>query len=64
MIARRVRLGLILPLVMLAGCSNADTGPASPSATPASTPAGAAPAVAEAPRLLPGMPPPLSPTDV
>ncbi|QVI21728.1 YncE family protein [Nocardia tengchongensis] len=64
MIARRARLGLILPLVMLAGCSNADTGPASPSATPASTPAGAAPAAAEAPRLLPGMPPPLSPTDV
>lgn len=49
---------------MLAGCSNGDTGPASPTATPSSTPPGAVPAAVEAPRLLPGMPPPLSPTDV
>ncbi|MFE5289186.1 hypothetical protein ACFRAQ_29815 [Nocardia sp. NPDC056611] len=64
MIARGARLGLILSLAMLSGCSNGDTGPASPTAAPSSAPTGAAPAAAEAPHLLPGMPPPLSPTDV
>ncbi|MFE3222745.1 beta-propeller fold lactonase family protein [Nocardia sp. NPDC059228] len=60
MIARRARLGLVISIAMLAGCSSggAVTVPR-PSAPPA-TPPGAA----VAPDLLPGMPPPLSPDDI
>nr|WP_045437088.1 YncE family protein [Nocardia seriolae] len=63
-IARRAGLGLILSVVMLAGCSSGESGTASQSPTPSAPAAGATPAAVEVPNLLPGMPPPLSPTDV
>ncbi|MEC3954807.1 YncE family protein [Nocardia sp. CDC153] len=64
MIARRARLGLVLSVAMLAGCSSGQSGPSAHLSTPSSGPADASPAAAAAPDLLPGMPPPLSSTDV
>ncbi len=64
-IAHRARLGLILSLLLLAGCSgsNAGTVDKTTTAAPATTSTAAA-TTTEQPALLPGMPPPLSPTDV
>ncbi|MEV6771499.1 YncE family protein [Nocardia sp. NPDC051030] len=62
MIARRARYGFIVSMVVLAGCSGGNAGTvdkttaAPPPTAPAATP--------QAQALLPGMPPPLSPTDV
>ncbi len=75
-----VLLGILTTVVGLAGCSAGDTGPAASGPTPSSsrsdrsgpTTATARPGASgtaggtadRATRLLPGMPPPLSPTDV
>lgn len=60
-IARCARLGLLLSIVVLSGCSSGEAGTVPHSTTPPAAPAVAA---APAPYLLPGMPPPLSPADV
>ncbi|UFS95626.1 YncE family protein [Nocardia huaxiensis] len=63
MTARRARLGVIACFLVLAGCSGSNAGTVdSTAAAPSTT---VAPTTAEAAaNLLPGMPPPLSPTDV
>ncbi|MBF6061875.1 hypothetical protein IU500_20025 [Nocardia terpenica] len=62
MTARGVRLGIIVAVVVLAGCSStASERKAQPASSAAGSPGAPSPMAAN---LLPGMPPPLSATDV